>query len=60
MFMSKNSVVVKVLKTGSGLWAVFWGADGKAIKLAYRRWFKDEITAQRWAEKFARKLGLHD
>lgn len=55
-----SGLVVKAMKTGSGLWAVFWGTEigteGKATKLAYQRWFKDESTAQKWADKFAKKL----
>lgn len=44
------------MKTGSGLWGVFWGIDGKATKLAYKRWFKTEAIAQEWATKFYRKM----
>lgn len=43
------------MRTGTGLWAVFYGTEGKATKLAYQRWFRTKEIAQRWADKFASK-----
>jgi hypothetical protein len=51
------TIVVKVLKNGLGEWAVWWGGE-KATRLAYRRFFKEKETAERWAEKFKSNMGI--
>ena len=54
-----GTLTVKALKTRSGLWAIFWGTDS-ATKLAYHRWFKTEEVAQKWADKFYKKMINHN
>ena len=51
-----NNFVVKAMKNGLGEYGVFWGTEGKAVRLAYRRFFKDKIIADKWAEKFRNKM----
>lgn len=52
-------LTVKVMQNGLGQWAVFYGTDGKATKLAYKRFFKTQDTAQVWANKFIGTLQLN-
>lgn len=48
--------VVKAMQNKLGEWGVWWGVDGKATKLGYRRFFKTEQVAQNWVNKLTRKL----
>ena len=51
-----EGLVVKAMKNGMGEWAVFWGTEGKAIRLAYKRFFKTKEVADKWVEKYKGKF----
>lgn len=52
---------VKVLKNGLGEYAIWWGVESpneetKCTHLAYKRFFKDKSKADKWAERFTKKM----
>jgi len=53
-------LVIKVLKNRQNQYGIWWGVcndeNEKVTKLAYKRFFKDVETANRWALKFKNKF----